>query len=172
MKLSYPISWKEGWGWGGGVESMVIVKEEYSVTPKTQKLGHACNNTNDSLKSADQCKDRSFCCVCQSLSLSCLSDNTYIKRELDKFNFDIDIFCLCRWLQFYTFISIERTMLHQHCDVRSVHREQACVVENWKIKCLNILERLCQLVFEIALYKVEFSCRMWWILIFPKFRKI
>lgn len=69
MKLSYPISWKEGWGWGGGVESMVIVKEEYSVTPKTQKLEHACNNTNDSLKSADQCKDRSFCCVCQSLSL-------------------------------------------------------------------------------------------------------
>lgn len=72
MKLSYPISWKEGWGSGGGgvgVESMVIVKEEYSVTPKTQKLGHACNNTNDSLKSADQCKDRSFCCVCQSLSL-------------------------------------------------------------------------------------------------------
>lgn len=50
---------------------MVIVKEEYSVTPKTQKLGHACNNTNDSLKSADQCKDRSFCCVCQSsISLS------------------------------------------------------------------------------------------------------
>lgn len=74
MKLSYPISWKEGLGIGGGggwagFESMVMVKEEYSVTPKTKKLRHACNNTNDSLKSADQCKDRSFCCVCQSLSL-------------------------------------------------------------------------------------------------------